>query len=154
MMPDLAVVDRRGTLRVLVEVAVVRRVSSEWAEKTAEAILEINPFARADFLLLATPDRFISWRLDDCGRLNAASRRELEVGRRLSAYFERLGAAPSEVSPSLLELAVASTIQEWLDAASSAGLDPDVRQWLDESGLDAAARGGQVLLEPRDERVS
>lgn len=107
-----------------------------WAEAFRANLLEHAPELQALPLLLATPDRGYFWERGEA-RTHPAI---VDLRTELGSFFERVGVAPSAITPMAFEALVGA----WLDEALTTGDAPD-----ELGALLRATRGGVVRVGDR-----
>jgi hypothetical protein len=143
---DIAAYDKNSQL-FLVEVKRKLGTSAEWAATLRRNILAHGYFPQTRFFLLATPDRFYLWK--DSGVSSAFVQPDYEIDPTpiLKPYSERTGISIGTMSKESLGL----IIDTWLDKIVHSDNLPlryeNTQDWLVESGLYDAIKGGRTILD-------
>ncbi len=141
---DLAAYDKDGQLAVIVEVRNILGKSKEWAAKLRRNIYAHGLLPATPYFLLALPDRFYLWK-------NAGNKPEMiepdyetEAGEFLKPYYERSRLSQTGLSETGFE----SLLAFWMLELMYSEMNDVLRkngEWLTESGLIEAIRGGRIL---------
>lgn len=142
--PDIAVYSTDGRPQLVVEVKGLVNKTPDWAAMLRHNLTGDLPPQRANYFILALPDRFYVWQ----NAQDPAPRRpdvELDTAEVLHRYMPRPESSRVGWRESELELSVAA----WLDDLVRAGVAvPDVG-WVRELariGLLDSIRGGEVRV--------
>ncbi|WP_019500264.1 hypothetical protein [Pseudanabaena sp. PCC 6802] len=144
---DIAGYDKNNQLVLIVEVKQKLRASSEWVTKLRRNMLAHGYFPQTSFFLLVTPDRFYLWK--NAGVLPEIIQPDYEIDATpiLQPYADRTGVPIEHMSGRSLELIV----EAWLDEIMRSDIPPaklgSTQNWLFESGLYDAIKGGHAVLE-------
>lgn len=143
---DLALYNREGRLIAVAEVKNKQGTSSEWAAKFRRNLFAHNGYSKANFLLLATPDRLYFWK--DTGVTPSVIQPTYEIDAQpiFSPYFEKAGVSPRNISEQAFELVVAAWLGDLV--RSEEPQEPTTGQgWLRESGFLMAVRDCRIAYE-------
>ena len=139
---DLALYDREGRLGAVAEVKNRLGTSPSWAAQTRRNILAHGALGRSDFFLLITPDRIYVWKDVGDEPIEVPPSYEGESQPLFARYFAGAGIAPGKATGQAFQMLVAAWLGDLTrhpDAEAAPGED-----WLDKSGLRAAALDGRV----------
>ena len=139
---DLALYDRAGRLTAVAEVKNSLGTSRKWAAQTRRNILAHGALGQSDYFLLVTPDRIYLWKDAGVEPREVLPNYEGNPGPSFAPYFDKARIDPGRVTGPAFEMLVAA----WLSDLTRvpAGDSDAVQDWLEESGLRAAARDGRV----------
>jgi hypothetical protein len=144
---DIAAYDKNSQLVLIVEVKRKLGASAEWGAKLRRNILAHGFLPQTRFFLLATPNRFYLWK--DAGTSLEVVQPDYEIDPTLilKPYSDRTGISIETMSGESLEL----IIDAWLDEIMRSDIIPvrygNTQDWLIESGLYDAIKGGHVIPE-------
>ena len=139
---DLALYDRDGRLTAVAEVKNRLGTSRRWAAQTRRNILAHGSLGQSDYFLLVTPDRIYLWKDAGAEPDEVLPNYEGNLEPSFAPYFDKARIDPGRVTGQAFEMLVAAWLSDLTRASSG---DPDSGQdWLEESGLRAAARDGHV----------
>ncbi len=139
---DLALYDREGRLGAVAEVKNRPGNSPSWAAQTRRNILAHGALGRSDFFLLITPDRIYVWKDVGDEPIKVPASYEGESEPLFAPYFAGAGIAPDKATGQAFAMLVAVWLGDLTrrpDAEAARSED-----WLDKSGLRAAALDGRV----------
>ena len=144
---DAAVYDSVGQLQLVVEIKARPGASAEWAVHMRRNLLSHAAIPLAPYFLLALPDFFYLWKDAPAVVLEAEPDYQIGASEILAPYVDQEITPLDELSGYGLELIVTS----WLEDVVHAELRPETigpnRQWLLDSGLYEAIRGGSLAIE-------
>jgi hypothetical protein len=147
MRADIAVYDPSGQLRLIAEVKRKPGASAGWAAQMRRNIVAHGLLPKTDYFLLALPDHFYLWR----GEASSVGIRPpdytIDPGPLLEPYLEKVGLPAESLGERSLVLVVAAWLGECLGTQKPENLPAESRQWLVESGLFEALRGGHLEIE-------
>ena len=140
--PDLALYDRDGQLRAVAEVKNRLGTSQRWAAQTRRNILAHGALGLSDYFLLVTPDRIYVWKDVGVEPVEVPPSYEGESAPLFARYFSGAGITPDKATGQAFEMLVAA----WLGDLTRRPRDEAApgEDWLDASGLRAAALDGRV----------
>ena len=120
---------------------------AEWAAETRRNLIQDEVLPVSPFFLLVMPDRFYLWR-DSAGSLEAVpADYEADGTAILSPYIGDLSAREFPLSNAGLDLAVTFWLRDLVGMRLEELLSSPEYQWLLESGLYEAIRGGRVEVD-------
>lgn len=137
--PDLVLYDRDDEKVAVVIIKNRRNTTRQWAAEYRRNLTDLNLFRRAEFFLLATPDRLYLWKNHGNDPDLISPDYEADGRQVFGPYIEIARLNPEDFSTYAFELIVANWLSELAleveDSVRSQG-------WLVESGfLDAIKRG-------------
>jgi hypothetical protein len=144
---DFALYDRNGRLIAVAEVKNKSGTSREWAAKLRRNILAHGGFHRADFFLLATPDKLYLWKGASAEPAVVPPAFEVDAQLIFKPYFERAGVSPADVSGRAFELVVAAWLGDLIRLAEQPENLRNGQHWLVETGLLDAVKDGRIEYE-------
>ena len=143
---DIAIYGRDGGLKLLVEAKSKREKSREWAARLRRNMYAHGQLPRVPYFLVALPDRFYLWRDMTEPQALVDPQYSVDPTSVLRPYFDRAHTSSQTVTEIGLELAVSA----WLEKLANSPNQPASlhnEQWLHQSGLLEAIRGGSVEVQ-------
>ena len=143
---DIVVYDRHRNLRLLVEVKALREVTAELAAQYRRNLLAHDMISSNPYFLIATPQFFYLWP-EGCSQLESSPAWQVAAADVLGPAMVPEGMTLENLSHYGLEMLVTSWLYELIDGAPLPEPPSPGWQWLVESGLYRAVRGGSVAIE-------
>lgn len=140
--PDITVYSPEGETRLLVEVKTVEEADEKWARRFRGNILAHFPEGKTPYFLLILPDRLYLW--EPNSRPDAASDFTSSTQSALGPYFEKVGS--EKLGGRALKFLVRSWLSDLVSFDRTEEESPSL-EWLSDSGLYEAIRGGTVEQE-------
>lgn len=143
---DIAIYGRDGNLKLLVEAKSKRDMSREWAARLRRNMYAHGQLPRVPYFLLALPDLFYLWVDIEDPQALVEPQYSADPTPVLRPYFDRAHTSSQTVTGAGLELAVSA----WLKKLAKSPDQPPTlynEQWLRQSGLLEAIRGGSVEVQ-------
>lgn len=143
---DIAIYGRDGGLKMLVEAKSKREKSRGWAARLRHNMYAHGQLPRVPYFLVALPDRFYLWRDMADPQALVDPQYSVDPTSVLRPYFDRAHTSSQTVTETGLELAVSA----WLEKMANSPNQPASlhnEQWLHQSGLLEAIRGGSVEVQ-------
>ena len=143
---DIAIYGRDGDLKLLVETKHKKGVSRSWAARLRRNMYAHGHLPRVPYFLLALPDRFYLWRYIADPQALVDPQYSVDPTSILGPYFDRARISSHTVTEKGLEFAVSA----WLEKLANSPTQPtapDNEQWIRQSGLLEAIRGGSVEVQ-------
>ncbi|WP_082172564.1 Uma2 family endonuclease [Limnoraphis robusta] len=149
---DLAICGQDGQLKLIVEVKInpEASLSLNWAAQIYH-YMYASGMAKTPFFLLAHPQVFYLWKTSENASENLIEPTyQIDPKPLLKPYFEKSGVSPGKISESSFVMIVCSWFNEVLLGIKRENeVDFKNQDWLFESGLVDAIRGGQVINDER-----
>lgn len=139
---DIAVHGRDGRLQLLVEVKNKWGTPTTWAAKMRRNIYAHGRLPEVPFFMLALPDVFYLWK--ERSENMVEPNYQIDPRPFLKSYYDKAIVTPGRISGESLELIVSAWLHQVTQTDAPKFLDEDSRDWLVESGLFDAIRGGRV----------
>ena len=142
---DLASFDVHGQKVLAVDVKAKLGTTRQWATRLRENMIGHGTNPKADFFLVALPDRLYLWRTTASRGCGLEPMWEVDARPYLEPYTTRAGISGQAVKGMAFEMIVS----QWIgDLLVGGGLPPgEDHTWLRESGLLSAIRDGHVEYE-------
>jgi hypothetical protein len=147
MQADFAVYDRDGQLALTAEVINRLGTTRKWAAEMRYDLLAPGGYPIAPYFLLALPDRFYLWKQARRTVTERMPNYVVDAELLLRRYYEPLGYSTGELSRPAFDLVVSFWLGALTDLEIPAEGLPRHLEWLDESGLLKAVKGGRVVVE-------
>ena len=141
--PDLIVYDSADNPVLAVEVKNQHGTDTKWAAQTRRNLLVHGLLPKAKYFLLATPDRFYLW-VDKPFPTIEDPTYELDPLPFLQPYLDRAGLILENLNGANFEFLIVSWLIDLV--RSDEFITARNNDWLIESGLFEAIRGGNVAL--------
>jgi hypothetical protein len=132
---------------LLVEVKNWPKTSVKWATETREVILERDNLPKARYLLIAAPDRFYLWTDQANSPPSAPPDYAVDPTPLLKPYVEKGRITPSKLGLEGFRSIVSSWVGPLTWELPIPRRLPKSQEWLRESGLLKAVRGGAEAAE-------
>lgn len=143
---DFVVYDPDGQLALIVETKSKLDTSRRWATHMRRNILAHGILPNAPFLLLALPNRLYLWKNGGTSPELVEPTYDVDATPFFRPYYAKAQVEPESLSSQSFDLIVASWLNELLQGTEPANLPDEARNFLDESGLLEALRGGSVAV--------
>lgn len=141
---DFIVHDEEDTPSLLVEVKALSNRSEQWARKMRRNLSVHGQLPEAQFFLLVLPDHLYLWSNHSQLDPSAPPSRIINAKPILDVYFARAGVSPDQVTGATFELIIRTWLQRIVQSPTSDDLPEFSRDWLLDTGLFEAIRGGSV----------
>lgn len=146
MQADFAVYDRDGQLVMTVEVINRMGTTRKWAAEMRYDLLAPGGYPIAPYFLLVVPDRFYLWKQTRRAVTEKMPDYVADAEPLLRRYYEPLGYSTGGLSNDGFDLVVSY----WLGALAHLSVPaeglPRHLEWLDNSGLLQAIKGGRLVV--------
>jgi hypothetical protein len=145
---DVIAYDQAGSVVLLAEAKSRVGTSAEWAARFRRNMLSHGTLPKAQFFLIATPERLYFGKQDHPGVSDEPPEFTMDATREFKPYFDGLEKTSSAVSGPVLEILVLA----WLTDIARTGdersrNDPSMR-WLSESGLIGSLEKARIEMNP------
>jgi hypothetical protein len=144
---DIAVLDRKGNLALVVEVKSVRGKSNDWAAKMRQNIMAHGLLPSAPFFLLATLDKLYLWTTEGTDLSAAEPAYTVDPKPLLEPFYRTSGFNLDALSGLSFTLVVEAWLNQVLRSTTVDQLGDGDHEWLVSSGLFEKLSGGNVDLE-------
>ena len=145
---DVAVYSPGRKLQLVVEVknsAYAERPPQNWAQQIHRNLHAHSGLPPAAYFLLALlPGNFYLWKEGGSHNFDRPADFEADADQLLQPYFDRLSVPPENASGYDLEVIVSTWLKDLLEKEPPSD---EAHQWLLESGLYAALKGGSVEMQ-------
>lgn len=143
---DLAAYDRYRNLQLVAEVHGKRRAGENWARELRSNLLSCRAVPDSPYFLVALPDVFYLWTPATARDPQAAPEYTIDARQALAPYMRGWESALEDIHPLSLQMLVSSWLQD-LASFERRREDTPASEWLFDSGLYEAIRGGQAEID-------
>jgi hypothetical protein len=144
---DAAVYSPDNKLELIAEVKARPDASEAWATQMRRNLIVHQLIPSAPYFLLALPDFFYLWRDSALGGEEAPPDYKVEAGTVLAPYLTKSQLPVKDLSEYGLELLVTAWLTELVASRLTKDTAGPEQQWLFDSGLYQAIRGGSVVTQ-------
>ena len=143
---DFIAYNADGTVVLLAEAKIRHGTSETWAAKLRRNMLAHGVLPRAEYFLIATPERMYGWKQENLSENDVPPQFIVDARKALAPYFAKFHQDPANIGPEAFDLLILSWLNEIArNPAHGAELDASLRS-LSDSGLLSSLSRAQIEM--------